>query len=104
MALSLGREMKRASRSALLRTRISEIRPWPRLRACGADWAAVEHRLAFAGVRWQCRWHGIKVMVWTVNSEREMRYWLAARRADVLITDRPALAAALRQRGDGRAG
>jgi glycerophosphoryl diester phosphodiesterase len=37
-------------------------------------------------------------MVWTVNSPREMRYWLSGDRADVLITDRPALAVALRSR------
>jgi glycerophosphoryl diester phosphodiesterase len=36
------------------------------------------------------------VMVWTVNREREIRYWLSDHRADVLITDRPAVALALR--------
>ena len=35
-------------------------------------------------------------MVWTVNSEREMRYWLSDHRADVLITDRPTVAIELR--------
>ncbi len=104
VALSLGRDMKRAPRIEWLRTRISELRPLPRLRECGANWVAVEHRLALAGVGRQCRRHNLKVMVWTVNNEREMRYWLADRRTDVLITDRPALAVALRERtgGDGR--
>jgi glycerophosphoryl diester phosphodiesterase len=97
VALSLGRDMKHASRMAWLRTRISELRPLPRLQACGADWAAAEHRLAFAGVQRQCRRHQFKVMVWTVNDEREIRYWLASHRADVLITDQPALAVALRE-------
>lgn len=97
VALSLGRDMKHAPRMAWLRTRVSELRPLPRLRACGANWAAVEHRLARAGVQRQCRRHQYNVMVWTVNNEREIRYWLARHRADVLITDQPALAMALRE-------
>jgi glycerophosphoryl diester phosphodiesterase len=39
-------------------------------------------------------------MVWTVNSEREIRYWLR-RPIDVLVTDRPALAVGLRDRTPG---
>jgi len=37
-------------------------------------------------------------MVWTVNHDRGIRYWLAGHRADVLITGRPAVALALRDR------
>jgi glycerophosphoryl diester phosphodiesterase len=89
VALSLGRGM----------------RPLPRVRACGADWAALNHRIALAGVARQCRRHQVKVMVWTVNNEREIQYWLSHRRTDVLITDRPALAVAIRDQtasGDPR--
>jgi glycerophosphoryl diester phosphodiesterase len=96
VALSLGRDLAGAPRARWLRIRLSELRPLPRLRACGADWVAAEHRLARAGVQRQCRRQQVKVMVWTVNSEREMRYWLSGRRADVLITDRPAAAIELR--------
>jgi glycerophosphoryl diester phosphodiesterase len=96
VALSLGRDRAGASPARWLRTRLSELRPLPRLRACGADWVAAERRLARAGVGRQCRRHDVKVMVWTVNSEREIRYWLSDHRADVLITDRPAAAIALR--------
>jgi glycerophosphoryl diester phosphodiesterase len=39
-------------------------------------------------------------MVWTVNSEQEIRYWLR-RRIDVLVTDRPALAVAIRESPGG---
>jgi glycerophosphoryl diester phosphodiesterase len=74
----------------------SELRPWSRLRACGADWVAVDHRLALAGVVRQCRRRRLKVMVWTVNNDRELRYWLSRSRADVLVTDRTARAVALR--------
>ena len=40
-------------------------------------------------------------MVWTVNAEPELRYWLCDHRADVVITDRPAEAIALRDRASG---
>jgi glycerophosphoryl diester phosphodiesterase len=96
VALSLGRDMASASRAAWLRTRASELRPLPRVRACGATWVAAERRLARAGVLRQCRRDHVNVMVWTVNEERELRYWLTSRRPDVLVTDRPALAVALR--------
>jgi glycerophosphoryl diester phosphodiesterase len=101
VALSLGRGTKGESRLQWLRTRASELRPEGRLRACGADWSAVDHRLALAGVARRCRRRHVKVMVWTVNSEREIRYWLG-RPIDVLVTDRPALAVALREQSGGR--
>jgi glycerophosphoryl diester phosphodiesterase len=77
-------------------TRLSELRPWSRLRACGADWVAVDHRLALAGLAAQCRRRHLKVMVWTVNGDRELRHWLSRPGIDVLVTDRPARAVALR--------
>jgi glycerophosphoryl diester phosphodiesterase len=103
VALSLGRDMTNSSRAALLRTRASELRPLSRVQACGATWVAVEHRLAMAGVLRQCRRRHVKVMVWTVNGEREMRYWLTGHRPDVLVTDRPALAVTLRSQVAGSA-
>ena len=90
---------RRSRRTGKPRTRLSdELRPWSRLRACGADWVAVDHRLALAGVVRQCRRRHLKVMVWTVNNDRELRYWLSRPRVDVLVTDRPARAVALRGR------
>ena len=76
VALSLGRNMAGASRTQWLRTRLSELRPLPRLRACGADWGGGRARLARAGVQRQCRRQHVKIMVWTVNAEPELRYWL----------------------------
>jgi len=95
VALSLGGGMSRASASAWARPLASELRPLPRVRACGADWVAVNHWLALAGVARQCRRHQVKVMVWTVNNDAEIRYWLSRQRADILVTDRPALAVAM---------
>jgi glycerophosphoryl diester phosphodiesterase len=102
LALSLGRGLPGAPRGQWLRTRAGELRPLPRVRACGADWVAANRRLALAGVARQCRRHHVQVMVWTVNSEPEIRYWLSRGRADVVITDRPALAVALRDAKNAR--
>jgi glycerophosphoryl diester phosphodiesterase len=91
VALSLGP-------GAWVPARVGELRPWPRVRACGANWVAIDHRLAITGIVRRCRQQHVGVMVWTVNREREMRYWLSRRRIDILITDRPALAVAIRGR------
>jgi len=44
----------------------------------------------------QCHRAGIKTMIWTVDEDREIRRWLADPRVTVLITNRPADAAAMR--------
>ena len=52
-------------------------------------------------VQRQCRRQHVKIMVWTVNPEPELRSWLCDHRADVVITDRPAEAIALRDQASG---
>ena len=99
VALTLGRDLAGASPARRLRTRLSELRPLPRVRACGADWVAAERRLARAGVQRQCRREHVTIMVWTVNTEPELRHWLSDHRADVVITDRPTMAMELRDQG-----
>jgi glycerophosphoryl diester phosphodiesterase len=96
VALSLGRDLDEVPRSRRAATRLSELRPMRRLRACRADWVAVHRRLAAAGVLAQCHRAGIKAMVWTVDEDAEMRRWLADHRVTVLITNRPADAVTLR--------
>ena len=96
VALSLGRDLDEVPRSRRAATRLSELRPMRRLRACRADWVAVHRRLAAAGVLAQCHRAGIEAMVWTVDEDAEMRRWLADQRVTVLITNRPADAVALR--------
>src|SRR6201989_730256 len=95
-ALSLGRDLDEVPRSRRAATRLSELLPMRRLRACRADWVAVHRRLAVAGVVAQCHRAGIKTMVWTVDKDAEMRRWLTDRRVGVLITHRPAGAVARR--------
>jgi len=96
VALSLGRDLDEVPRSRRVATRMSELRPMRRLRACRADAVAVHRRLAAAGVLAQCHRAGIEAMVWTVDEDAEMRRWLTDQRVTVLITNRPADAVALR--------
>jgi glycerophosphoryl diester phosphodiesterase len=95
-ALSLGRDLAGRPVSQRAAVRASELFPLPRIRACGADWVSVHYRLARAGVAAACRRHGIGLMVWTVDGERLIDQLLASRTVDVLITNRPAYAAARR--------
>jgi glycerophosphoryl diester phosphodiesterase len=95
-ALSLGRDPDEVPRSRRAATRLSELLPMRRLRACRADWVAAHRRLAAAGVLAQCHRAGIKTMVWTVDEDAEMRRWLSDRRVTVLITNRSADAVDLR--------
>jgi glycerophosphoryl diester phosphodiesterase len=81
-ALSVGR-------SPWERGALRDFSPLAPLRACGADWVAINHRLARLGVLRQCAREGIPAMVWTVNGEPLMRRFLADPGVAVLITDRP---------------
>jgi glycerophosphoryl diester phosphodiesterase len=95
-ALSLGRDLDEVPRAGRAATRLSELFPMRRLRACRADWVAVHRRLAVAGVLARCHRAGIKAMIWTVDEDAEIRRWLADPRVTVLITNRPADAVAMR--------
>lgn len=95
-ALSLGRDLNEVPRARKAATRLSELFPMRRLRACHADWVAVHRRLAAAGVLARCHRAGIKTMIWTVDEDAEIRRWLADPRVTVLITNRPGDAVAMR--------
>ena len=97
-ALSVGRGWHEVRWSQTFQTRWSELRPVPRVRACGADGVAVHHRLARLGVLDQCRREGLGPMVWTVNKPDLIQTFLGDHRVDVLITERPGLAARMAAR------
>lgn len=103
-ALSLGRNLKMVPRSQWARTRLSELFPLRRIRACGADRAAVNWQLAAAGVLGQCHRKGISTLVWTVDEDKQLRRWLADSRVAVLVTNRPAQAVALRAELENQGG
>lgn len=95
-ALSLGRDRREIARARLAGTRLSELLPMRRVRACGAGGVAVHQTLARANVLRAAARHDLFTMVWTVNDDALMRAFLDHPRVDVLITDRPRRALALR--------
>jgi glycerophosphoryl diester phosphodiesterase len=98
VALSPGRNLGEMPWLSRFPARRRELYPLSRIRACGADWAAMHYRLARAGVLRQCHRDGIKAMIWTVNDDKAIGRWLADPRVDVVVTDRPVHAAMLRDR------
>ena len=98
VGLSLGRNLEAVPRLRRPWVRRREVFPLGRIRACGADWVAMHQGLALAGVLHRCRRHGIKTMIWTVNSDAMITRWLADPQVDVLITDRPKYAITSRAR------
>ncbi|MFB8771601.1 glycerophosphodiester phosphodiesterase family protein [Streptomyces broussonetiae] len=95
-ALSLGRDRGEITASRLTATRLSELFPMRRVRACGAHGVAVHQRLARANVLREAARHGLYTMVWTVNDDTALRTFLTDPRVDVLVTDRPRHALTLR--------
>ncbi|MEV5432091.1 glycerophosphodiester phosphodiesterase family protein [Streptomyces sp. NPDC052701] len=100
-ALSLGRDRRELGLARLPGTRLSELLPMRRVRACGAHGVAVHQRLARATVLREAARNGLFTLVWTVNDDAPMRAFLADERVDVLVTDRPRRAVGLRGRPPG---
>jgi len=98
-AVSLGRGRHEIPPGQLAVTRRSEIRPVERVRACGADGAAMHWALARLGALGRCRRAGIGTMVWTVDRDARIRSLLRDDRLDVLITERPGFAMRVRDAG-----
>ncbi|MEO5877906.1 MAG: glycerophosphodiester phosphodiesterase [Streptosporangiaceae bacterium] len=73
-----------------------DLLPISKIRACGADWVALNYRLAQLGVLRQCADAGFPAMIWTVNRDRDLRRFLTDPRVAVVITDRPADALRIR--------
>jgi glycerophosphoryl diester phosphodiesterase len=98
LALTIGGDLAETARLAVRQARTRGLSRLDRVLACQAGWAAVHHRLAAAGMLRECRLRGIKTIVWTVNDDPGLVRWLSHPEVDVLVTDRPARAAALRAR------
>ncbi len=88
-ALSLGRGLGGVPPHRWAAIRHSELYPLRRIRACGADWVAVNFRLARLGVARSCYQQGVGIMVWTVDTDPLIDQFLLDPRIDVLITNRP---------------
>jgi glycerophosphoryl diester phosphodiesterase len=88
-ALSLGRSLRGVPRRQWAAVRHSELFPLPRIRACRADWVAVNYRIARLGVAGACHRSGVGVMVWTVDQDPLIDQFLQDERIEVLVTNRP---------------
>jgi glycerophosphoryl diester phosphodiesterase len=104
VGLSIGGDAAETAAFTMRRLRVRGLSRLDRVLASRADVAVVHHRLARTGLLAECRRRGIKTMVWTVNGDQALAGWLASPDVDVLVTDRPARAIALRRRlgGPGR--
>ncbi len=80
----------------VVRTRLSELSPVARARACGADLVAMHHALASLGALRRVADAGFPVYVWTVNDEKLLRRFLSDPRVTAVITDVPEKALGLR--------
>ena len=96
--VTIGGDLAQAARFAARRLRTPGLSRLAPVLAAGSGWAVVHRRLARTGVLAECRGRGLKTAVWTVNADREIAHWLASPNVDVLITDRPGQAMAIRAR------
>lgn len=79
-----------------VRTRLSELSPAARARACGAASVGMHFLIASLGALERTHAAGLGAFVWTVNRDDALRRFLADPRVEAVITDLPARALALR--------
>jgi glycerophosphoryl diester phosphodiesterase len=94
--LTIGGAIADTARYLARRARLPIQSPVDAVIAAGAGWAVVHERLARAGGLVECRRRGLATMVWTVNDDTALSRWLGCPDVDVVVTDRPRRAAALR--------
>ncbi len=81
-----------------VRTRWSELRPHLRLSGSRANLVVAKHTLARLGVAAYARRRGLPLLVWTVDTERSLRYWMRPGRAWLVTSNRPEVALRTRER------
>jgi len=83
-----------------IRTRISEFFPHKRCREAKADFLVPHRRLLWFGFLDRAKKENKPVFIWTVNDRKKIWKMLHDERIDGIITDKPDLAVALRQKMD----
>jgi glycerophosphoryl diester phosphodiesterase len=96
VGLSLGRSVRRLPWPEKVRVRISELRPRHRFTESRANLVVAKDVLARLGVAPFARRRRLPLVVWTVDSEDALRYWLRPGRAWLVTTNEPALAMKVR--------
>ena len=96
VGLSLGRSVRRLSWLRRIDVRRSELFPHVRIRRSRANLVVAHHALARLGVAAYARRRGLPLLVWTVDTEDSLRYWLRPGRAWLVTTNQPGLALRVR--------
>lgn len=94
--LTVGLDGRHLSALDHLRLRVGEVVPFDRVARCGATGIAAHYLLATPLVRRHCTRRGLDLLVWTVDDPRRLARWLARRDVDVVTTNRPLAALAIR--------
>lgn len=94
--LSLGRRVRGLPLRAAVRIRLSELFPRLRYRASLANVMVANHTLARYGVARFARKRNLPLLVWTIDTEKSLRYWLKPGRAWLVTTNHPELALSVR--------
>jgi len=97
VGLSLGRWLHDIPVLHAIRVRLTELFPAVRYRRSGANLAVAHHWLARLHARRFARRHGFPLLVWTVDTEGSLRYWLKPGRAWLVTTNNPDVALRLRR-------
>jgi glycerophosphoryl diester phosphodiesterase len=96
VGLSLGRGLRDIPVLHAIRIRLTELFPGDRYHRAGATLVVAHHWLARLQVRRFARNHRLPLLVWTVDTERSLAYWMRPGRAWLVTTNQPALAMRLR--------
>jgi len=96
VGLSLGRSVRGLPWRRQLGVRLSELLPRVRYRRSRANVVVAKHTLARLGVAWFARRQGLPLLVWTVDTEDSLRYWLRPGRCWLVTTNYPDLAMRVR--------
>lgn len=103
VGLSLGRRVRGLPWRQQVRIRVSELLPRVRVLDSRANLVVANHTLARLGVAAFARRRGLPLLVWTVDTEESLRYWLRPGRAWLVTSNEPALALRVRGELDRRA-
>jgi glycerophosphoryl diester phosphodiesterase len=98
VGLSVGRPVHRLPLHGQVRVRVAELLSTS-VRDSRANVVVARHTLARLGMAWIARRRGLPLLVWTVDGEASLRYWLRPGRAWMVTTNQPEIA--LRLRGSG---
>jgi len=94
--LTIGRAREGRSLVSYLILRLSELLPMRNVRRTGATGVAIHHHLLHRHIRWWLRRHGLRVVVWTVNSTADLNVVLRPGVVDAVTTNFPLKAIELR--------